>query len=57
MFKVGKEARVAGTGRIKGDAGKDDSSEVEEPDESCLRGRCKDLMFSLDRRGMTSPSC
>ena len=32
VFKVSKEARVAGTGRIKGGAGKDDAGEVEEPD-------------------------
>ena len=57
VFKVSKEARVAGTGRIKSGAGKDDAGEVEEPDESCLRGRCKDLTFSLGRRGMASPGC
>lgn len=57
VFKVSKEARVAGTGRIKGGAEKDDVGEVEGPEQSCLRGCSKDLMVSFGRRGMTSPGC
>lgn len=57
VFKVSKEARVAGTGRIKSGAEKDDVGKVEGPGESCLRGCSKGLTFSLGRRGMTSPGC
>ena len=48
---------MAGTGRIKGGAEKDDVGEVEGPEQSCLRGCSKDLTVSLGRRGMTSPGC
>lgn len=57
VFKVSKEAQVAGTGRIKSGAEKDDVGKVEGPGESCLRGCSKGLTFSLGRRGMTSPGC